>query len=393
MRVLIVGAGIAGSTLAYWLQRAGHEPTLLERAPALRRGGYLIDFWGTGFDVAERMGIVPRLLHEGYQLTEARDVASDGHQLASLDPQRLVAGASGRYVSILRADLATAIYDALEEGVETIFGDTVARLIEGERSVHVEFEQGGEREFDLVVGADGLHSRVRELVFGEESRFERDLGIAVAAFDVASYRPRDELVAVMHAEVGFQAIRVALQDDLTMFMLTFRHHGSVPIDDVGAQQKVVRTSLARAGWEIPAILDQLPQARTLYLDRANQIRMPSWTSGRVALIGDAAASPSLLAGQGSALAMVEAYVLATELTATPADHRRAFEAYERRLMPMLRSKQDAAKGLGTAFAPPSRLHLMLRTTMMRFMGFPPVAHLAMGRSLRDPIKLPTWPGS
>lgn len=393
MRVLIVGAGIAGSTLAYWLQKAGHEPTLVEHAHGLRRGGYLIDFWGTGFDVAEKMGLVPRLRREGYQLTEARDVAADGHRVASLDPQRLVAGASGRYVSLLRSDLAAAIYEALDDGVETIFGDTVAGLTEGERSVRVEFEHASSREFDLVVGADGLHSRVRELVFGEEPGFERDLGIAVAAFDLAGYRPRDEHVAVMHAEVGFQALRVALREDLTMVMLTFRHDGPVPIDDVGAQRELVRTSLAGAGWEIPEILDRLPQAGTLYLDRANQIRMPSWTTGRVALIGDAAASPSLLAGQGSALAMAEAYVLAAELTATPDDHRRAFDAYERRLMPMLRSKQNAAKGLGTAFAPPSRLHLMLRTTLMRCMGFPPVANLAMGRSLRDPIELPNWPGA
>ncbi|SDR97551.1 2-polyprenyl-6-methoxyphenol hydroxylase [Brevibacterium sandarakinum] len=393
MRVLIVGAGIAGSTLAYWLQKAGHEPTLVEHAHGLRRGGYLIDFWGTGFDVAEMMGLVPRLLSEGYQLAEARDVAADGHRVASLDTQRFVAGASERYVSILRSDLAAAIYDCLDDRVETIFGDTIARFTEDERSVRVEFEHAAPREFDLVVGADGLHSRVRELVFGEESGFERDLGIAVAAFDVAGYRPRDELVAVMHAEVGFQAIRVALRDDLTMFMLTFRHDGRLPADDVEAQRELVRSSLAGAGWEIPAILDRLPQARTLYLDRANQIRMPSWTSGRVALIGDAAASPSLLAGQGSALAMVEAYVLAAELTATPDDHRRAFDAYERRLMPMVGSKQDAAKGLGTAFAPPNRLQLVLRNTLMRSMGFPPVANLTMGRSLRDPIELPDWPGA
>ncbi|WP_231445587.1 FAD-binding domain [Brevibacterium zhoupengii] len=392
MRVLIVGAGIAGSTLAYWLKRAGHEPTLLERSHGLRRGGYLIDFWGTGFDVAERMGLVPRLQREGYELTEVRDVASDGHQVASLDPQRIAAGASGRYVSILRSDLAAAIYDSLDEGVETIFGDTVTRLTEGERSISVEFDQAAPREFDLVVGADGLHSQVRTLAFGAEENFERDLGIAVAAFDVTDYRPRDELVAVMHAEVGFQAIRVALRDDVTMFMLTFRHHGPVPIDDVSAQQELLRTSLADAGWEIPEILRQLPHARTLYLDRASQIRMPTWTSGRVALIGDAAASPSLLAGQGSALAMVEAYVLAAELSATPQDHRRAFAAYEHRLMPMLRSKQDAAKGLGTAFAPRSRPRLILRNTVMRLMGFPPVANLAMGRSLRDPIELPAWPG-
>lgn len=393
MRVLIVGAGIAGSTLVYWLQRAGHELTLLERSHDLRRGGYLIDFWGTGFDVAERMGLVPRLRREGYDLTEVRDVASDGHSVASLDPQRIAAGASGRYVSILRSDLAAAIYDSLDGGVETIFGDTVTRLMEGERSVSVEFDHAAPREFDLVVGADGLHSQVRKLAFGAESNFERDLGIAVAAFDVTGYRPRDELVAVMHAEVGFQAIRVALRDDITMFMLTFRHHGPVPVDDVSAQQELLRTSLADAGWEIPEILRQLPRARTLYLDRASQIRMPTWTSGRVALIGDAAASPSLLAGQGSALAMVEAYVLAAELAATPGDHRRAFDAYERRLTPMIASKQDAAHGLGIVFAPANRRDLLLlRSVGMKLMNIRPLAGLMLGRSLRDQAGLPTWPG-
>ncbi|SMX85508.1 2-polyprenyl-6-methoxyphenol hydroxylase [Brevibacterium sp. 239c] len=392
MRVLVVGAGIAGSTVAHWLQKAGHQPTLLERSHGLRRGGYLIDFWGTGFDVAERMDLVPRLRREGYPLAEARDVALDGHRIASLDPQQFVAGTSGRYVSILRSDLAAAIHDSLEGDVETIFGDTVARLTEGERGVHIEFLHAAPREFDLVVGADGLHSRVRELIFGEESRFERDLGIAVAAFDVDGYRPRDELVAVLHAEVGFQAIRVALRDDLTMFMLTFRHQGPVPTDDLDAQRDLLRSSLAEAGWEIPAILHELPRARTLYLDRANQIRMPSWTSGRVALIGDAAASPSLLAGQGSALAMVEAYVLAAELAATPGDHRRAFDAYERRLMPMIASKQDAAHGLGIVFAPANRRDLLLRSVGMKLMNIRPLAGLMLGRSLRDQAGLPTWPG-
>ncbi|WP_226829585.1 FAD-dependent monooxygenase [Brevibacterium aurantiacum] len=197
----------------------------------------------------------------------------------------------------------------------------------------------------------------------------------------------------MHAEVGFQAIRVALRDDLTMFMLTFRHQGPVPTDDLDAQRDLLRSSLAEAGWEIPAILHELPRARTLYLDRANQIRMRSWTSGRVALIGDAAASPSLLAGQGSALAMVEAYVLAAELAATPGDHRRAFDAYERRLTPMIASKQDAAHGLGIVFAPANRRDLLLqRSVGMKLMNIRPLAGLMLGRSLRDQAGLPTWPG-
>lgn len=391
MRVLIVGAGIAGTTVAYWLQQAGHVPTLLERAPALRQGGYLIDFWGSGFDIAERMGIVPRLLEAGYQFTEARDVADDGGTIASLDPRRFLAGAGGRYVSILRADLAAAIYDALDDSVETIFGDTLRSLTETEHCVHVDFEHAESREFDLVIGADGLHSRVRELVFGVEAGFERDLGIAVAAFDVVGHPHRDELMALMHAEVGFQAIRASLRDDVTMFMLTFRHQGPIPYGDEAAARDLLRSHMAGAGWEMPIFLDELPQARSLYLDRASQIRMPQWTMGRVALIGDAAASPSLLAGQGSALAMASAYVLAAELAATPDDHPRAFAAYQRRLMPMMETKQDAARGLGLAFAPPTRMHLVLRRALMRLMGFPPVANLVMGRSLQDPIDLPDWP--
>lgn len=393
MRVLIVGAGVGGPTLAYWLRRTGHEPTLVERSPRLREGGYLVDFWGSGFDVAERMGIAPSLMRDGYVMTAANDVTDDGRVVATLDPRRFVEGAGGGYVTVARSDLAAAIYGALEGEVETIFGDTVRALVEEDDHVRVEFEHGGAREFDLVVGADGLHSRVRELVFGPEASVERYLGISVAAFDIAGYRPRDELVTVTHAEVGSQVVRVPLRDDVTMFLFTFRHDGPIPVDDVAAQQALLRESMKDARWETQAILDQLPQARTFFMDRASQIRMPSWSKGRVALIGDAAACPSLLAGQGSALAMVEAYVLAAELARTPGDHRAAFAAYERRLMPMLRSKQDGAIGLGTAFAPRTRIQLLLRRILITFIGWRPVANLVMGRSLRDPIELPAWPGA
>ena len=160
---------------------------------------------------------------------------------------------------------------------------------------------------------------------------------------------------------------------------------------MAAQQELLRTRLRDVGWEVPAMLARMPQARTFYFDRASQIRMPSWSRGRVALIGDAAACPSLLAGQGSALAMVEAYVLAAELHRSGGDHRAAFAAYERPLAPVVRAKQDAAIGLRAAFAPRNRLQLLLRNTVMALMGIPLVADLAMGRSLRDPIELPPPP--
>lgn len=392
MKVLIVGAGIAGATLAYWLCRSGHQPTLLERAPRLREGGYLVDFWGAGFEVADRMGIVPILMERGYRIGELREISPGGRRLAGLDTVRLMDAMGGRYVSITRSDLAAAIYQALGGQVETVFGTTVQALADQGDLVRVRFADGIERDFDLVVGADGLHSRIRSLAFGPESELERDLGVAIAVFDIAGYRPREELVAVTHTQVGVQTLRVALREDTTMFCLTFRHDGDVP-GDRAAGERLVHARLSGSGGELPAILDRMSQARTFFLDRASQIRLPSWWRGRIALVGDAAAAPSFLAGQGSALAMVEAYVLASELVRTGGDHRAAFAGYERQLLPMVRAKQDAAAGMGDFFAPRNRRRLALRTAAIRVLGFPPIASLLIGRSLRDPIRLPADVGA
>jgi 2-polyprenyl-6-methoxyphenol hydroxylase-like FAD-dependent oxidoreductase len=210
-------------------------------------------------------------------------------------------------------------------------------------------------------------------------------------FDLPGYRPRDELVAVAHTEVGHQVLRVALRDEATMFCFMFRYDGDVPQDDIPAQQELLRRRLGELRWEVPAILERMPQARTFYMDHVSQIRMPSWSRGRIALVGDAAAAPSLLAGQGSALAMIEAYVLAYELHEAQGDLRTAFARYERRLAQLIRDKQDAAIRMGAAFAPSNRIQLLLRNTFVSLMTIPPIANIAMGRSLIDPIRLPPTP--
>jgi len=388
VKVLIVGAGIAGPTLAFWLLRAGHQPTLVERAPGLRRGGYLIDFWGAGFDVAEQMGIVPELRQRGCVPTAARAVGRGGRRIATFSLSAVMQSTE-RYLSILRSDLAAVIYDALGERVELILDDTVNALDQDGDRVRVTFAGGGTRDFDLVVGADGLHSQVRQLAFGPDEQYESYQGIVASVFEVEGYRPRDERTIVMHAGLGFQVIRFARPDDVTMFLLTVRQDAQVLTDGRAEQQALLRAKLAGAGWETPAILEQMPQAKTFYFDRVSQIRMPSWTHGRVALVGDAAASPSLLAGQGSALAMVEAYVLAAEL-AKPGQHVDAFTRYEQRLAPFLRAKQDAAASLGPMFAPTSRIQLLVRNTVMNLMGLPKVADLAMGKSFYDAVELPEF---
>lgn len=387
MQVLIVGAGIAGPTLAYWLLRAGHEPTLVEHAPELRRGGHLVDFWGAGFDVADRMGIVPELRRRGHRFTEARAVDASGRTIASFAPSAVM-GSDNRYVSIGRSVLAEVVYEALDGQVETVFGDTIGALEDDGTHVHVTFESGRERDVDLVIGADGLHSRVRRLAFGPQEQFERYLGIVVAAFDVVGYGPRNDLVAMMYADVGFQLVRLSLPDDVTMFLITLRHEGDVADRSPAAQQVVLRERLAGAGWETPAMLEAMSSARTFYFDRVSQIRLTGWSRGRGGLVGDAAACPSLLAGQGSALAMVEAYVLAAELARSNGNHVSAFANYRPQLAPLLQSKQDAAQRLGLAFAPKNGLQLRARNAVMRLMGVPFVANRATGASFRDAVELP-----
>lgn len=390
MKILISGAGIAGPCLAYWLSRHGFTPTLVERAPQLRTGGYLVDFWGAGFDVAERMGLAGKLVELGYRMQELRQVDRNGKRISGFSVDIFERMTAGRFTSIARGDLAASIYDALGGRVETIFDDSIAAVEQCGDEVEVRFDRGAARRFDLVIGADGLHSQVRRLAFGQDAQVEQFLGLKVAAFAVDGYRPRDELAYVVHTEVGQQIGRFALRDDRTMFLFIFTDPTpEVPADGAG-QRALLRERFAASGWECPAILDALERAHDVYVDRVSQIQLERWSKGRVALIGDAAFCVSLLGGQGSALAMVAAYVLAGELKAAGGRHEVAFARYEERLHGMIARKQRAARRFAPFFAPGSRSGMFMRNQIMKLMGIPFVAELAVGRELRDEPELPQY---
>ena len=233
---------------------------------------------------------------------------------------------------------------------------------------------------------------MRNLVFGPESGVEASLGYHVAAFEVDGYFPRDELVYVGHGLPGRQISRISMREDKTLFLFVFRDEyldGANPASN--AERKTALAGIfADVGWEGPRILAAMEGAGEIYFDSVSQIRMTRWHQGRVGLIGDAAACVSLLAGEGTGLAIAQAYVLAGELQAANADYSVAFARYEQRMMPFLRAKQESAAAFASSFAPRTALGLHFRNVVSRLLTVRPVADYFIGRGLRDDLNMPAY---
>ncbi|MFI6170118.1 FAD-dependent monooxygenase [Nocardia sp. NPDC051052] len=324
--VLVSGASIAGPALAYWLHRYGFDVTVVERAPGLRPGGQAIDFKGqTHFTVLARMGILDDIKERRTGTTDTVFVDETGKRLATMSGDF-----TGGDVEILRGDLAEIMYKRTAEHCEYLFGDSISALTELADGVHVEFEHGPARTFDLVFGADGIHSRVRKLAFGPEKDFVKYLGhyycvAGASPWSKDATGPRERVTAYGHNSPGKLAISGGSKaQQLYMFMSPELDYSR---DDTAAQRRIVEQVYADVNWDVPRMLSEMADFSDFYLDSLSQVRMKgAYTKGRVALVGDSAYG-NTLAGFGTGLAVVGAYVIAGELAVANGDYTVAFARY------------------------------------------------------------------
>ncbi|GAA3636923.1 FAD-dependent monooxygenase [Microlunatus ginsengisoli] len=363
--ILISGAGVAGPALALLLVRAGHQVSLIERASGLRLGGQAVDLRGAGRTVVEAMGLMPAvralaLRQRGMSWVDAR-----GRARARMGVDAFAGEGFISEIEILRGDLAQIMYDATRQAVQYEFGNSVVELRQDDQGVDVAFESGPRRRFDLVVGADGLASTTRRLEFGEGGM--RSLGCLIAWFTAPDPGDLDGWYEMYLARGGRNAsLRPGRLPGEAKAALGLRiAPGTAFPSGRDEQRSLLRSRFAGLGWRVPELLSAAESADDFAFAEIGQVHLPSWSRGRVVLLGDAAASPSPLTGLGTSVALVQAYVLAGELAAAGGDHRRAFARYEQVCRPYVDRAQEMPPGGAAGFAPMSEAMIRLQTLSMR----------------------------
>jgi 2-polyprenyl-6-methoxyphenol hydroxylase-like FAD-dependent oxidoreductase len=369
-RVLISGASVAGPVLAYWLHRFGFRPTIVERTEALRfgSGGHAIDLFGPALQIVEWMGVLPEVQDAGTH-TEIISFIRERHRPVDVAAELMSEGVSQRHVEIMRGELAKIIYEVGRDDIEYVFGNSISSLEQTEQDVEVRFRHGSPQAFDLVIGADGLHSITRQLAFGEEYQFLRFLGGYFAVFTVPNYLDLHQRM-LGYGDVDRTAAIYPVQGtDEARILLLWRTPTQHDYDrhDVKAQRRLVSALFGGMGWEVPRMLAELENADDLYLDSISTIVMDSWTRGRITLVGDAGYSPGPAVGGGTSLAVVGAYVLASELAAASGDHARGLAAYERILRPAVQQSQRIGPDVMKTLIPGSRLQLWAMAQAIRLL--------------------------
>lgn len=365
--VLISGASVAGPALAFWLNRYGFRTTIVERAPALRPGGYAVDFKGASIRVLERMNLLAEVQRLQTRIGTITMVDRDNKKVASM-PDGFTSGE----LEILRGDLARVFHEATRDSTEYIFNDSIAGLEETAQGVDVTFDRGGRRRFDLVVGADGLHSKVRSLVFGDDTKFIRHLGYYVSIFTIPNYlnlKRSGLYYGTLGKKVGIFSARDDGEAKASFFF------ASEPLEydrrDVEEQRNILRERFAHDAWEVPRLMEMLDRAPDFYFDSVSQMKMDRWSQGRSVLLGDAAYCASPLSGMGTGMAVVGAYVLAGELMEADGAYQVAFQRYDFLMRDFVKQCQQIADGGTDWFVPRTRFRLWLSNQMWRVLPYTP----------------------
>lgn len=360
-RILIVGAGIAGSSLAYWLARHGFSPTVVERAETVRSGGQALDIHGKALDVVSRMGLLDKVRAAETGIRGMSIVDAQGRTLARTTAFSLTGGAvDGPDVELMRADLLNLLVASSRDCSEYLFGDSVTGLAETDGAVVVTFKSGATRDFDLVIGADGVHSVTRRRVFDPDSYRVHLLGRYIATCSIPNYLHHDRWQTFYSAgpdrRVCYFAGRSA-----TRVMFT-RNDPDLNVDDYDAAglKEVLRKHFGDDGWETPRLLEEVETAPDFYFDDLRQVFMDTWHRGRVALVGDAGYCASPSSGLGATMALVGAYVLAGELKAAQGHYPDAFQRYEERMRPFAAACQARAQAGGNLYLGKFRSWLQLQ---------------------------------
>jgi 2-polyprenyl-6-methoxyphenol hydroxylase-like FAD-dependent oxidoreductase len=379
MHVLISGASIAGPALAFWLRRYGIDVTVVERAPRLREGGYCVDIRGAALEVVDRMGLRDTL----------RPFEADTLSNAIIDEQGRRFGRTPRGfgvidesdIEILRGDLVRVLHEATHADVRYRFADSIAALEPRTDGLTVTFASGPTERFDAVVGADGVHSHARALAFGPETTFVRPMGSAMAVHSAPNHLGLDREQLLFMGLGRIASIKSANANRTLQLALFFPAPQVFDHRDVAAQRRLVADAFAGAGWEFPRLVEAMWTANDFYCDLTCQVRMDRFHTGRVALVGDAAYCPSPMTGQGTSLALVGAYVLATEL-ARGKDPSSAFERYDAAMRDFVRRNQNLALKIGSGFAPQSSFQVRARRLGMKLLPHLPGSQLVMKLAMR-----------
>ena len=345
-RVLVAGASIAGPALAHWLHRRGAEVTVVERAPELRPGGQAVDARGVTKEVIRRMGLDEAVRAVRTETAGAYTVDADGNVLETFRADDDGGDGFIADIEILRGDLSRVLHDDTCDAVEYVFGDRIAELTQDADGVDVTFAGGGRRRFDLVIGADGLHSGLRAMAFEPHERFVRHLGLVLAFYSVPNEYGLDRWVLqYQHQESGRSALLRPIQDATrAMAMFSFpAAEFAVDHRDVPAQKRLLREQIDGLGWLTPRLLAHLDDTPDFYLDQVAQVVMDRWSRGRVGVFGDAAFSSSPMSGQGTGLALVGAYLLAGELATAGWDPDAGFAAFDGRMRSFVEANQEIGR--------------------------------------------------